>query len=196
MRTKEQNIKKKIIKNALRIFAKEGFFKTTVDDIAQAAGVAKGTVYLYFKDKASLYIGVIEEHFKVGIEYLRKIEKEPMTSTSKLRKIADEWIDTMIRIKSSFFMFSVENINLSSKIMKAVKPIMSARLKEMIEIIAQIIQNGIEKKEFRKVDARVTALHYLNTIRTGFFITFIIGGKGLDKKELLELFFEGLKKRR
>ena len=146
MRTKEQHTREKIINCALRIFAKEGFFKTTVDDIAQAAGLAKGTLYLYFKDKASLYVSVIEEHFKTGIDYLRGVEKESITSTRKLKKIADEWIDTMIRLKSSFFMFSMENINLSSKIMKAVKPIMNFRLKEMIDIIAKFIEQGIAKK--------------------------------------------------
>ncbi|MGB3480255.1 MAG: TetR/AcrR family transcriptional regulator [bacterium] len=196
MRTKEQKTREKIINCALRIFAKEGFFKTTVDDIAQAAGLAKGTLYLYFKDKASLYVSVIEEHFKTGIDYLHEVEKESMTSTKKLKKIAEEWIDTMIRLKSSFFMFSMENVNLTSKIMKAVKPIMNVHLKEMIEIIAKIIEQGIAKKEFRKIEPRVAALHYLNTIRTGFFVKFIVSEKQIDKNEILELFFNGLRKRR
>lgn len=196
MRTKEQHTREKIINCALRIFAKEGFFKTTVADIAQATGIAKGTLYLYFKDKASLYVNVIEEHFKVGIDYLHEVEKESMTSTKKLKKIADEWIDTMIQLKSSFFMFSMENINLSSKIMKAVKPIMNFRLKEMIDIIAKIIEQGIAKKEFRKIEPHVAALHYLNTIRTGFFVNFIVPKKQIDKNEILELFFNGLKRRR
>ncbi|GAH58087.1 unnamed protein product, partial [marine sediment metagenome] len=190
MRTKNKHTKEKIIENALRIFAQEGFFKTTVDDIAQAAGLAKGTLYLYFKDKASLYISVIEEHFKMGIDYLHEVEKESMPSTKKLKKIADEWIDTMIQLKSSFFMFSMENINLSSKIMKAVKPTMNARLKEMIDIFARIIEQGIAKKEFRKIEPRLAALHYLNTIHTGFFINFIVPEKQVNKNELLKLFFD------
>lgn len=196
MRTKEQITREKIINCALKVFAKEGFFKATVDDIAQAAGLAKGTLYLYFKDKASLYISVIEEHFKVGIEYLYRVEREPITATKKLKKIADEWIDTMVRLKSSFFMFSMENINLSSKMMKAVKPIMNVRLKEMIDIVSRIIEYGISKKEFRKIEPRLAALHYLNTIRTGFFVSFIIHEKQVNKDELLDLFFYGLKRRR
>lgn len=196
MRTKNRNIKEKIIRNALKIFAKEGFFKATVADIAQATGVAKGTLYLYFKDKSSLYVSVIEEHFEVGIKYLSKVQKESITSTEKLRKIADNWIDYMIRLKSSFFMFSMENVNLSSKIMKAVKPIMTVHLKEMIDIIVQIIEQGIKAREFRKVEPRIAAVHFLNTIRTGFFFTFIAPEKFVDKKILLDLFFKGLKQRR
>lgn len=196
MRIKNKHTKEKIIKHALRIFAKEGFFKTTVADIAQATGIAKGTLYLYFKDKASLYVSVIEEHFKVGINYLDEVQKKKMTGTAKLQKIADNWIDYMIQLKSSFFMFSMENINLSSKIMKAVKPIMSVHLKEMIDIIVQIIEQGIKAREFRKIEPRIAAVHFLNTIRTGFFLTFITPEKFVNKKILLDLFFKGLKQRR
>ena len=196
MRTKNKHTREEIIENALRIFAKEGFFKTTVADIAQSTGIAKGTLYLYFKDKASLYVNVIEEHFKVGIKYLSEVQKESITSTEKLRKIADNWIDYMIRLKSSFCMFSMENVNLSSKIMKAVKPIMNVHLKEMIDIIVQMIEQGIKAREFRKVEPRIAAVHFLNTIRTGFFVTFIAPEKSVDKKTLLDLFFKGLKQRR
>ena len=196
MRTKNKHTREEIIENALRIFAKEGFFKTTVADIAQATGIAKGTLYLYFKDKASLYVNVIEEHFKVGIKYLGEVQKESIKSTEKLVKIADNWIDYMIRLKSSFCMFSMENVNLSSKIMKTVKPIMHVHLKEMIDIIVQIIEQGIKAREFRKVEPRIAAVHFLNTIRTGFFVTFIAPEKFVDKKILLDLFFKGLKQRR
>lgn len=196
MRIKEEKTRAKIITCALKIFAKKGFFKTTVDDIAKAAGLAKGTLYLYFKDKASLYISVIEEHFKGGIDYLHRVEEEPTTSTKKLHKIADEWIETMIKVKNSFFMFSMENINLSSKLIKAVKPIMQVRLNDMVNIIARIIERGIAKKEFKRVDPHLAALHYLNTIRTGFIINIVMSEKQANKDELLKMFFNGLRKRR
>ena len=83
MKRKDQNIKGKIIRNALKIFTKKGFFRATVDDIANAANVGKGTVYLYFKDKSALYISVIEEHFVTGIVYLKEVQNEPFSSTEK-----------------------------------------------------------------------------------------------------------------
>ena len=89
----------------------------------------------------------------------------------------------------------LENINLSSKIMKAVKPIMHVRLNEMIEIIGRIIERGIAKKEFKKVDPCLAAVHYLNTIRTGFFVNSMMDENKTDKDELLKLFFNGLGKR-
>jgi AcrR family transcriptional regulator len=47
-----------LLKAALRVFAKNGFRKTTLDDIAREAGIAKSTLYNYFKDKADIYLQV------------------------------------------------------------------------------------------------------------------------------------------
>ncbi|TET63355.1 MAG: TetR/AcrR family transcriptional regulator [Candidatus Stahlbacteria bacterium] len=193
---RRKNLRKKIIDAAIKLFAKKGFYETTVDDIAKAAKIAKGTAYLYFKDKPSLYISVIEEHFVTAMEYLQKIHKEDLTSTEMLQRTADEWINYMVKFKSSFPMFSIENINLTRRIMKAIKPIIFIRIEEMITLIAQIIEDGIKKKEFRKVNPRLAALYFLNTIRTGFFAQFFMPGMSVEKNATLELFFNGLKKRR
>lgn len=193
---RRKNLRKKIIDAAIKLFARKGFYETTVDDIAKAAKIAKGTAYLYFKDKPSLYISVIEEHFVTAMEYLQKIHKEDLTSTEMLQRTADEWINYMVKFKSSFPMFSIENINLTRRIMKAIKPIIFIRIEEMITLIAQIIEDGIKKKEFRKVNPRLAALYFLNTIRTGFFAQFFMPGMSVEKNATLELFFNGLKKRR
>ena len=56
MRTKftpqyRMELKEKIIHSAMENFAKNGFDRTRMEDIAGAAGLAKGTLYLYFKNK-------------------------------------------------------------------------------------------------------------------------------------------------
>jgi TetR/AcrR family fatty acid metabolism transcriptional regulator len=196
MKNKSKDVRARIIHNALKIFANEGFFRTTVEDIAHASGVAKGTVYLYFKDKSSLYVNVIDEHFITGIAYLKAILVEHLSNREKLYRIADEWIDSMIQVESSFFMFTMENLNLSRKILKVVKPIMNTRLQELVDILAKIIESGIRAGEFRKLDARITALHFLNTIRTGYYMSFFIPELKTGKKILLSLFFDGIKKQK
>lgn len=193
---KQHDLRPKIIKAGLRVFAKKGYFKTTIDDIAKEVGIAKGTVYLYFKDKSSLYISTIEEHLDGAISFLTEIKMEKMSSTDKLLKIADEWFNYMLKHKSSFPMFTMENINLSRKIMKAIKPLVPKHISEMTDLIAQIIEDGIEHKEFRKVNPRAAALHFLNTIRTAFFANFFIPEVSGKKDAVLEIFFNGLIERR
>jgi len=149
---KQHDLRPKIIRAGLKVFTKKGYFKATVDDIAKEAGIAKGTVYLYFKDKPSLYISTIDEHFNGAIRFLQDIQKEPISNTNKLKRIADDWLDYMLKYKSSFPMFTMENINLSRKMMKAIKSMVPVRLNDMVQLVAGIIEDGIKHKEFRKVN--------------------------------------------
>src|SRR6266446_2990919 len=64
-----------ILEAARTVFAKKGFHDTTVDAIAEAAGVAKGTVYLYYRSKQDIYIEALRFGFASLITTLeRKIE--------------------------------------------------------------------------------------------------------------------------
>ncbi|KPL15925.1 hypothetical protein AMJ74_00265 [candidate division WOR_3 bacterium SM1_77] len=193
---KQHDTRLKIIRAGLKVFAKKGYFKTTVDDIAKEVGIGKGTVYLYFKDKPTLYISTIEEHFSGAIAFLEEIKDERLSNTDKLNKIADEWFNYMLKHKSSFPMFTMENINLSRKIMKAIKPLIPKHINEMTDLVAQIIEDGIAQKEFRKVKPRIAALHFLNTIRTAFFASFFFPELSGEKDAVLEVFFNGLVERR
>ncbi len=193
---KQHNTRSKIIKSGLKVFAKKGYFKTTVDDIAKEVGIAKGTVYLYFKDKPSLYICTIEEHFAGAISFLEEIKREKVSSTRKLRNIADAWYDYLRKYKSSFTMFTMENINLSRKIMKALTPLIPTHITEMTDIVADIIDDGIKRKEFRQVEPRIAALHFLSTIRTAFFASHFFPEMSGEIDAVLEVFFKGLVERR
>lgn len=193
---KQQDLRSKITRAGLKVFTKKGYFKATVDDIAREVGIGKGTVYLYFKDKPSLYVATIEEHLLGAIMFLEQIKDEKLSNTDKLRKIADEWFNYMLRHKSSFPMFTMENINLSRKIMKAIKPLIPKHIHEMTDIVSQIIEDGISQKEFRKVKPRLAALHFLNTIRTAFFASFFYPELSGAKDAVLEVFFNGLVERR
>src|SRR5262245_43254562 len=76
-----------ILEAARKVFAKEGFNDATVDDIAAEAGVAKGTVYLYYGSKREIYFAAL----KFGIErmYAALVEelKSVSTTEDKLRAL-------------------------------------------------------------------------------------------------------------
>jgi len=196
MRKKNQNTREKIIEVALKIFAKKGFFKTKVDDIAKAADLAKGTLYLYFKDKESLYVTTIEEHFKNAVNFLSEIETKKGSTTEKMTDIATNFVMHMKELKSSYPMFTIESMNLTGKILRNIKPIIISKLMQMTKIISRIIAEGIENGEFRDVNPDVAAFYFLNTIRTAFSGDVFMPDIGVDINTILKLFFDGLKKRR
>lgn len=56
-----------ILDAAMQVYAKKGYHAATIADVAEAAGLGKGTLYLYFKNKESIAISMVERHFK-GME--------------------------------------------------------------------------------------------------------------------------------
>ena len=62
--------RRRILDGALRAFAKKGFYNTKVSEIASEAGVADGTIYLYFKNKDDLLISLFEDRMEWIIERL------------------------------------------------------------------------------------------------------------------------------
>lgn len=196
MRKKEANIKEKITKHALKIFAQKGYFRTTVDDIAQATGVAKGTVYLYFKDKQDLYVATIDEHFSRAIATLTAIEVKPTTPSEKMEEIAVNFIGYIKQLKTSYMLFTFENINLKGKTLKQMHTVIEPKIHTMVEIISNIIRNGIKNKEFREVDPRIAAFYFISTIRAIFLSDFYTSDVSFRTESVLKLFFEGLKRRR
>src|SRR6056297_1975242 len=63
--------RERILQGALKAFAKKGFYNTKVSEIASEAGVADGTIYLYFKNKDDLLISLFEDRMEWVIERLR-----------------------------------------------------------------------------------------------------------------------------
>src|SRR5918996_3339295 len=69
MRTKftpryRTELKEKIMQSAMENFAKNGFDRTRMEDIATAAGLAKGTLYLYFKNKEDLFYAICDHNLE------------------------------------------------------------------------------------------------------------------------------------
>src|SRR5215207_8718517 len=67
--------RERILSSAMKVFAEKGFFGAKVSDIADAAGVADGTIYLYFKSKDDLLISLFEEQMeRVNFELGRAMD--------------------------------------------------------------------------------------------------------------------------
>ncbi len=195
-KTNGKHTRQKILDAALQHFSRRGFFETGVDEIARAAGVAKGTVYLYFKDKPDIYIAAIDEHFKDSMAFLHAIESGRRGPRRKLEDIADNFMRHMTRFQSSWPMISLENINLAGRVLKDLRSVIMSHMHDVTRLIARIVDEGITRGEFRRVDAEVAAIHFLSAVRTAFVASVIYGKRPADGKSAFDFFFRGLQKRR
>lgn len=78
-----------ILGAARTVCAARGYRDMTVDDIAQAAGMAKGTVYLYFRSKAEIYWAIVEEILGALHEQLKQELARPGTIHERIRGFVD-----------------------------------------------------------------------------------------------------------
>ena len=70
--TRSEDKHQRIIKAALKVFSKKGFYNSKVSEIAKEAEVADGTIYLYFKNKDDILISVFETEMKKMINNMKK----------------------------------------------------------------------------------------------------------------------------
>ncbi len=192
----KKDMHKKILETAMRIFARKGFFQTTVDDIARSAKVAKGTLYLYFKDKSDIYISIIENQLNSALSDLQAINKKDLKNGEKLSSIAEDWLGHSVEFHRFFPVISMENINQALNIMKEIKPRVFPIITKIICAVAEIIEKGIENGEFRRVNPRVAAIIFLNIMRTPLLLNLFGAEKIKSCDDILELFFDGLKAKR
>jgi AcrR family transcriptional regulator len=73
-----------LVSTAARVFAARGYRSATMDEIAQAAGTAKGTLYLYFEDKESLFYAVFEWLTAQTIERNSAVSREDASTAERL----------------------------------------------------------------------------------------------------------------
>lgn len=82
-----------IMEAALGVFASRGFHTSTVDQVAEAAGVAKGTIYLYFKSKNELLDQLVEGRIARLAGMVRQAAAGAPDACSKLRRIVAAHFD-------------------------------------------------------------------------------------------------------
>jgi AcrR family transcriptional regulator len=85
---------------ALKVFRELGYHRTRMADIAQAAGIGKGTLYEYFKDKADILCFAFDQYFSIFAEGILEALKDKLDPSAKLLSLIDfslrhaaEWED-------------------------------------------------------------------------------------------------------
>src|SRR5262245_54253001 len=84
-----------ILRAATQVFARRGFFQSQVADIARAAGVAAGTVYLYFRSKDDLLVSIFERTMKETLSEGHDAMAAVIDPRERLRLLARRHLERM-----------------------------------------------------------------------------------------------------
>jgi AcrR family transcriptional regulator len=181
-----------VVTSAAEVFAARGYHNATMDEIARLAGTAKGTLYLYFKDKESLFYAVFEWLTSVSFECSAAVERETMPAPQRLRTLVED-ATRFLAEHRELFPLTLEvwaaggSTNSRARFADALRE-MYARYRALI---AHIIHTGQRCGELR-ADLDADALGATLTGAVDGLLLQCWFDPGLDPKPLLDAFFDPL----
>ena len=153
-----------ILEAARKVFATNGFSDATVDDIAAAAGVAKGTVYLYYRSKREVYFAAL----KFGIEQMYDAVVAKLKSVST----PEDKLRALISVKLAYFdenrdFFKIFYSELGKLCIHpgAIDKEFKALYLDQARLVESILREGARKKVLRSVRAEQAAFAISDIIR-------------------------------
>lgn len=185
--------RERIMNAAIAAFAQNGYHQATIADIARQAGVAAGTIYLYFKNKDDLLVSIFEEKVQGFIrEFHRRLSDEENAEV-KLRKLVHLHLFEMQNHPELAAVFQLELRQSRHFISSYPK----TDLKGYFDLIGDIIEEGQQQGLFRK-DL------YLSAVKRAFFgamdetvTSWLLAGKNYELTQmadpLADLFIRGLR---
>jgi TetR/AcrR family fatty acid metabolism transcriptional regulator len=127
------------------VFAQNGFFQSQVADVARAAGVAAGTVYLYFRSKDDLLVSLFERTMRDALAEGRQALEGIGDPRERLTRIAKLHLERLGRDRDLAVVFQVE-LRQSTKFMERFS---STYLRDYLGMIRETIAAGQESGAFR-----------------------------------------------
>ncbi|NQT27138.1 TetR/AcrR family transcriptional regulator [candidate division KSB1 bacterium] len=192
----KQEKREQIIKAAVHVFASLGLPNTKMVQIAEAAGIGKGTIYEYFKNKDELFIAAYHSFIvEFGTHINQKLEslQDP---TEKLKGYFEGWIEML---DSDFLQFADIILDMWAQGLRLKENDDSFHLGEMyrqyrIQITA-ILDEGIRQGKFKSVNTTITSSIIIGTL-DGLLIQWIMDKNIYQLKEailqLSDIILDGL----
>ncbi|MEP0814669.1 MAG: TetR/AcrR family transcriptional regulator [bacterium] len=132
--------RQKILFAAAHVFSQKDFYQTKLEEVAEAAGLGKGTIYLYFKDKTELFISAVEFMHQMAIEQT-EIKLTGITSPMmRLRLSIQLWLAAFVEHRQGILSFRSYTAAIPEEHRERVLAIRNsgrAYLQKLIDSIAQ-----------------------------------------------------------
>jgi len=137
-RRRSDDKRSRILQAAVKVFARRGYFAARVADVARRAGVADGTIYLYFRNKEDILVSLFDEVMSEHLEGKRREAEPGSDAPSRLRAIAERHLGLLGRNRDLAVVFQVE-LRQSTKFMERFT---ASWLQDYFALIAQVIEQG------------------------------------------------------
>ena len=181
-----------IIEAAVRVFAREGYYNSRVSDIAREAGIAAGTIYLYFKTKDDILVTLFRDKMAEFVSALRKAIAGEPDAASKVR-----------RLVSLHFRMLEENPELAEVVQvelrqgqKFFRGASSQEIGAYFALIGSVLEEGVAERRFRSDLPIKVATKMLFGAMDQMATSWVLGKRGYQLVDtadaVVEIFLQGV----
>ena len=168
---KKAESRRRILEAAREVFFRDGFMGANLDEVAEKAGVAKGTLYRYFESKAELYVAVLAQNGAIFESKVRATLSPGLSPPDQIRRTARFYLDHYIENPDYFQIFwAIENQPVIGELPAGVVEEVARLWEQCMAILAEVIEQGSREGFFEECDPWETA-NLLWTIANGLIQT-------------------------
>lgn len=147
-----------VVQAAVRLFARKGYHATSMQDIAEALGIQRGSIYHHIDSKDDLLFEIMEASVLRLIEPIEEIIALPLPAGDKLRRFIETHLDMIISMRAELSIFLHE--------LKSLPP---ARRQKIVvhrdyyeDLLQRILREGLASGDFREVDMKFAGFTVLS----------------------------------
>jgi TetR/AcrR family fatty acid metabolism transcriptional regulator len=138
--------RERILSAAVKVFAKSGFYAARVSEVAKSAGVADGTIYLYFKSKEELLVSLFEDRVERLLAFMRDDLPKREGPPARLRAVIEMQLGLLEGERDLAEVITII-LRQSTKLMKEYA---APKFTAYLDGIARVVEEGQKSGDFRK----------------------------------------------
>jgi TetR/AcrR family transcriptional regulator len=146
-----------ILNTAKDLFFDKGFRDTTIDDIARLAELARGTIYLYFENKEEIYATILEDGLDKLLNLMRESYHDEADALTNILAGHDAFMAFHDLFPQYYNVLMLDKLQISDVLPPELKTRLDNKTTSMAELIASMLQRGIEEGLFRPMPVREVA---------------------------------------
>lgn len=182
---------RKIVDAAVELFSEKGYNKTTMQEIAETAGVGKGTIYRFFKSKDEMVSSLLEVYIEDIAERIRKAISKVSDPIEKMKSVIQVELDYYDENRNFARFMIREAWGTQKRFIEHIRKIKETRA----SLVEEILFQGMEQNVFKKVDSDTIAASLEGMILASSVHWFIFSDeypKETIRENIDTLFFEGI----
>ena len=177
-----------IFHQVANIFLKKGFQETSMQEIAEAAGLGKSTLYDYFRTKDEILLYFFEDQLNDLTEAAQRIALQNIPADERLRQVMGVHLESLLANRSLFMKLSQDALRLKPESQKQIQK----KRHVYQDLIRGLIEEGVREGAYREVDPLLAARMLIQLMAPVVFTSRPTGTAQQMLDETMDIFLKGI----